>query len=160
MPGDLLDLHRNRLRSRCLARRRPNRAAAHRDRRRAARIIHDRSWLVTIDALQRQRSPVISEVLSSARAIRFAIDLAGIALAGGLFIVPAFAAVQAWAGADRRARVVAAVNVLNAAFMAGSALIVAVLQKSGMTPSQLFLRSALEALSSRSRSGAPCRRAR
>ena len=40
-------------------------------------------------------------------------------IAGGLFIVPAFAAVQAWAGADYRARTVAAVNVLNAAFMTG-----------------------------------------
>ena len=84
-------------------------------------------------------------IFRSGRGIRFALDLAGLAVAGGLFIVPTFAAVQAWAGADRRARVVAAVNVLNAAFMAGSALIVAVLQKSGMTTSQLFL--ALGALS-------------
>ncbi len=53
--------------------------------------------------------------------------------------MPTFAAVQAWAGADRRARVVAAVNVLNAAFMAGSTVIVAMLQKAGMTTSQLFL---------------------
>ena len=78
-------------------------------------------------------------LFGSAHGIRFALDLAGLAVAGGLFIVPTFAAVQAWAGADRRARVVAAVNVLNAAFMAGSTLIVAVLQKSGMTTSQLFL---------------------
>src|SRR6185295_6877503 len=61
------------------------------------------------------------------------------AIAGGLFIVPVFAAVQAWAGEDRRARVVAAVNVLNAAFMAGSAVIVAVLQSMGWTTSALFL---------------------
>ena len=45
--------------------------------------------------------------------------------------MPIFAAVQAWAGADRRARVVAGVNVLNAAFMAASALIVALLQTAG-----------------------------
>ena len=51
--------------------------------------------------------------------IHVAIDLAGLAIAGGLFIVPTFSAVQAWAGADHRARVVAAVNVLNAAFMVG-----------------------------------------
>ncbi|HXL47424.1 MAG TPA: MFS transporter, partial [Xanthobacteraceae bacterium] len=57
---------------------------------------------------------------TSGRGIRLALDLAGLAIAGGLFIVPTFAAVQAWAGADRRARVVAAVNVLNAAFMVGS----------------------------------------
>jgi acyl-[acyl-carrier-protein]-phospholipid O-acyltransferase/long-chain-fatty-acid--[acyl-carrier-protein] ligase len=53
--------------------------------------------------------------------------------------VPTFAAVQAWAGADRRARVVAAVNVLNAAFMASSTVIVAMLQTAGMTTSQLFI---------------------
>ena len=51
--------------------------------------------------------------------IRAAVDLAGLAIAGGLFIVPVFAAVQAWAGADYRARTIAAVNVLNAAFMTG-----------------------------------------
>ncbi len=73
------------------------------------------------------------------RGIHLAIDLAGLAIAGGLFIVPVFAAVQAWAGADRRARVVAAVNVLNAAFMTASALIVALLQTAGMTTSSLFL---------------------
>jgi acyl-[acyl-carrier-protein]-phospholipid O-acyltransferase / long-chain-fatty-acid--[acyl-carrier-protein] ligase len=78
-------------------------------------------------------------LFGSGAGIRFGLDLAGLAIAGGLFIVPTFSAVQAWAGADRRARVVAAVNVLNAAFMAGSTLIVAVLQKSGMTASQLFL---------------------
>ena len=78
-------------------------------------------------------------VFTSGRGIRLAVDLAGLAIAGGLFIVPTFAAVQAWAGADRRARVVAGVNVLNAAFMAGSTVIVALLQEAGMTTSQLFL---------------------
>jgi acyl-[acyl-carrier-protein]-phospholipid O-acyltransferase / long-chain-fatty-acid--[acyl-carrier-protein] ligase len=76
---------------------------------------------------------------TSGRGIRLALDLAGLAIAGGLFIVPTFSAVQAWAGADRRARVVAAVNVLNAAFMAGSAVLVATLQTAGVTTSQLFL---------------------
>ena len=78
-------------------------------------------------------------IFTSWRGIRLAIDLAGLAVAGGLFIVPTFAAVQAWAGADRRARVVAAVNVLNAALMAGSTVIVALLQTAGMSTSQLFL---------------------
>jgi acyl-[acyl-carrier-protein]-phospholipid O-acyltransferase/long-chain-fatty-acid--[acyl-carrier-protein] ligase len=78
-------------------------------------------------------------LFGSWRGIRLAIDLAGLAIAGGLFIVPVFAAVQAWAGADRRARVVAAVNVLNAAFMTGSALIVALLQTAGLTTSNLFV---------------------
>jgi acyl-[acyl-carrier-protein]-phospholipid O-acyltransferase/long-chain-fatty-acid--[acyl-carrier-protein] ligase len=42
-------------------------------------------------------------LFTTARGLHIAIDLAGIAVAGGLFIVPTFAAVQAWAGADRRA---------------------------------------------------------
>ena len=110
------------------------------DRRGAAGPVRHRSRLV--DA-RRGADPAASTAISrssgSARGLRFALDLAGLAIAGGLFIVPTFAAVQAWAGADRRARVVAAVNVLNAAFMAGSTVIVAILQKSGMTTSQLFI---------------------
>jgi acyl-[acyl-carrier-protein]-phospholipid O-acyltransferase/long-chain-fatty-acid--[acyl-carrier-protein] ligase len=78
-------------------------------------------------------------VFSSTLAIRAAIDLCGLAVAGGLFIVPAFAAVQAWSGADRRARTIAAVNVLNAAFMTGATVIVAVLQKFGATVAALFV---------------------
>ncbi len=81
----------------------------------------------------------IAATFSSFRGIRLAIDLAGMAIAGGLYIVPTFAAVQAWAGADRRARVIAGVNVLNAAFMAGSALLVFALQAFGMTTPALFL---------------------
>jgi acyl-[acyl-carrier-protein]-phospholipid O-acyltransferase/long-chain-fatty-acid--[acyl-carrier-protein] ligase len=65
--------------------------------------------------------------------LRIALDFAGLAISGGLFIVPSFAAVQAWAGADRRARVVAGVNVLSAAFMVGGALVVAGVQKAGVS---------------------------
>jgi acyl-[acyl-carrier-protein]-phospholipid O-acyltransferase/long-chain-fatty-acid--[acyl-carrier-protein] ligase len=77
-------------------------------------------------------------VFSSMLGIRVAADLAGLAIAGGLFIVPAFAAVQAWSGADYRARTVAAVNVLNAAFMTGATVVVALLQKFGVTVPALF----------------------
>jgi acyl-[acyl-carrier-protein]-phospholipid O-acyltransferase/long-chain-fatty-acid--[acyl-carrier-protein] ligase len=71
----------------------------------------------------------IAAFLAAPRGIHIVIDLAGLAIAGGLFIVPTFAAVQAWAGADRRARVIAAVNVLNAAFMTVGAVVFAALQK-------------------------------
>ena len=77
-------------------------------------------------------------VFSSALGIRVAMDLVGLAIAGGLFIVPVFAAVQAWAGADYRARTVAAVNVLNAAFMTGATVAVAIMQKYGVTVPALF----------------------
>jgi acyl-[acyl-carrier-protein]-phospholipid O-acyltransferase/long-chain-fatty-acid--[acyl-carrier-protein] ligase len=70
--------------------------------------------------------------------VHIAIDLAGLAIAGGLFIVPVFTAIQVWAGTDRRARVIAAVNVLNAAFMVAGALILATLQAYGLSTPRLF----------------------
>ena len=78
-------------------------------------------------------------VFTSPLGFRAAIDLCGLAIAGGLFIVPAFAAVQSWSGTDRRARTIAAVNILNAAFMTGATILVAVMQKSGVTVPALFL---------------------
>ena len=83
----------------------------------------------------------IVDVFGSLRGIRIGIDLAGLAIAGGLFIVPVFAAVQAWAGVDRRARVIAGVNVLNAAAMALSTLLVSVLQSGlvGVTTPVVFM---------------------
>jgi acyl-[acyl-carrier-protein]-phospholipid O-acyltransferase/long-chain-fatty-acid--[acyl-carrier-protein] ligase len=81
----------------------------------------------------------MAEVLGSVRGIHVAFDLFGMAVAGGLFIVPAFSAMQAWAGQDHRARVIAANNVLNAAFMVAAGVLVAVLQIAGMTPAVLFM---------------------
>jgi acyl-[acyl-carrier-protein]-phospholipid O-acyltransferase/long-chain-fatty-acid--[acyl-carrier-protein] ligase len=81
----------------------------------------------------------IAEVFSSGPGIRVAIDLAGLAIGGGLFIVPSFAAIQAWAGADRRARVVGAVNVLNALFMVLAGLTIMVLQAFGVTASAILI---------------------
>ncbi len=72
--------------------------------------------------------------------LHVAAALTGIAVAGGLFIVPSFTAIQVWAGAERRARVVAAVNVLNAAFMTGASIAVALMQAAGVsTPALLML---------------------
>ena len=64
--------------------------------------------------------------------------LCGLAIAGGLYIVPSFAAVQAWAPVDRRARVVAAVNILNAAYMVGAGGIAAILLAIGVGVPELF----------------------
>jgi acyl-[acyl-carrier-protein]-phospholipid O-acyltransferase/long-chain-fatty-acid--[acyl-carrier-protein] ligase len=67
-----------------------------------------------------------------------AFNLGILAVAGGLMIVPSFAAIQAWAAPERRARIVAAVNVLNAALMVGGALVVALLQKAGISILAVF----------------------
>jgi acyl-[acyl-carrier-protein]-phospholipid O-acyltransferase/long-chain-fatty-acid--[acyl-carrier-protein] ligase len=75
---------------------------------------------------------------ASRNGVLVTVALAGLAIAGGLFVVPAFAAVQAWAPVDRRARVVAAVNVLNAAYMLAGGAVVALLQSAGLALSMLF----------------------
>ena len=79
------------------------------------------------------------DVFTSVLGLAAAADMFGLAVAGGLYIVPVFAAVQAWAGADHRARTIAAVNVLNAAFMTAATVIVATLQHFGVTLPMLFL---------------------
>ncbi len=98
----------------------------------------DLGWLTTgMVAAQQGRGAV--EVLGGGPGLHVAIDLAGLAIGGGLFIVPSFAAVQAWAGADRRARVVAAVNVLNALFMTTAGIGVAALQARGISASAILI---------------------
>jgi len=97
----------------------------------------DLGW--TVSALTPSAPPLgIGEFFASRYSWHIAVDLAALAIAGGLFVVPTFAAVQAWAGADRRARVVAGVNVLNAAFMVVGAIVQAVLQKLGFGVASLF----------------------
>ena len=97
----------------------------------------DLGW--TVSAVVPAASPLgVASFFASRYSIHIALDLAGLAIAGGLFIVPTFSAVQAWAGADHRARVVAAVNVLNAAFMVVGALLLAALQKLGLGVPILF----------------------
>jgi len=97
----------------------------------------DLGW--TLSAVVPAAHPLgIVEFFAARYSIHVAIDLAGLAIAGGLFIVPAFTAVQVWAGADHRARVVAAVNVLNAVFMVVGALVLALLQKFGLGLPLLF----------------------
>jgi acyl-[acyl-carrier-protein]-phospholipid O-acyltransferase/long-chain-fatty-acid--[acyl-carrier-protein] ligase len=81
----------------------------------------------------------IAAVLTSKSGLRALVDLAGLAIGGGLFIVPVFAAVQSWASVDRRARVIAAVNVMNSGFMVVGALVLALLQKLGVGTSALCI---------------------
>lgn len=74
------------------------------------------------------RQLALNDFLGSAVGIRVALDLTGLACAGGLFSVPLFAAVQSWAPKDHRARVVAGVGVMNAIFMVVGSATTAILQ--------------------------------
>ncbi|GJE25578.1 acyl-[ACP]--phospholipid O-acyltransferase [Methylobacterium organophilum] len=78
------------------------------------------------------------DFLGSATGLRIALDFAGLAISGGLYVVPSFAAVQAWTPKEKRARVIGAVNVMTAAFMVGGTLALAVLQALGLTMAQLL----------------------
>ncbi len=76
----------------------------------------------------------LAEFFDSALGLRLAFDLFVFSAAAGLFVVPIFAAIQAWAGEDRRARVVGGVNALNYLMMvAGSIVTMILLQVMGLS---------------------------
>ena len=87
------------------------------------------------------REVPLSEFFTSPLGMRLAFDLFFFSAAAGLFVVPIFAAIQAWAGEDRRARVVGAVNALNYLMMvAGSVVTMVLLQVLGLSePTALVL---------------------
>ena len=76
--------------------------------------------------------------VASFAGLRMLVDFAVFAFGGGLFVVPSFAAVQAWSVPTERARVIAAGNVLQAAFMVVGSLFVALLQARGLPIAWIF----------------------
>ncbi len=76
--------------------------------------------------------------LAEPHGLRTVIDFLGLAMAGGLYIVPSFAAVQAWAEKAMRARIIGAVNVITAAFMVGGTLALAAMQGAGLSSAALL----------------------
>src|SRR4051812_13168569 len=81
--------------------------------------------------------------LGSVAGFHMIADFALFAFGGGLFVVPAFAAVQAWSAPSERACIIAAGNVLQAAFMVAGSLGVAMLQAMGMPIGWIFFGLAL-----------------
>ncbi|HEY1736479.1 MAG TPA: MFS transporter [Methylovirgula sp.] len=70
----------------------------------------------------------LSTFFSSAAGLRIAADVAGLAAAGGFYVVPLFAAVQAEAPPEKRARIMAAINIWNSIFMVAGTIVTALLQ--------------------------------
>ncbi|MCB8880971.1 MFS transporter [Acidisoma cellulosilytica] len=66
------------------------------------------------------------------------IDLLLISISGGLLAVPTFAALQAWAKPDHRARIVAGANVVGAGAMAIGAILTAALLGAGLGVSLIY----------------------
>ena len=74
---------------------------------------------------------------------RILADLVAIGVFGGLYAAPLCALIQQRSDPARRARVIAANNILNAAFMIGAAVFAALLLGAGLTIPQLILLTAL-----------------
>ncbi|MGY2902669.1 acyl-[ACP]--phospholipid O-acyltransferase [Bradyrhizobium sp. URHC0002] len=86
--------------------------------------------------------------ITSFAGFRMLADFFLFAVGGGLFVVPSFAAVQAWSAPSERARVIAAGNVLQAAFMVAGSLLVAGLQALGLPVAWIFFGLAIASFGS------------
>jgi acyl-[acyl-carrier-protein]-phospholipid O-acyltransferase/long-chain-fatty-acid--[acyl-carrier-protein] ligase len=71
----------------------------------------------------------LHDVFGSVAGLRIAAEILLYSCAAGLFVVPVFAAVQAWSHVDHRARVIGAVNTLNSIYMVAGSLAVTLLLK-------------------------------
>ena len=78
--------------------------------------------LATNSAVPASREVPLGAFFTSGLGLRVAIELFLYSAAAGLFVVPLFAAIQAWAGEERRARVVGAVNALSYLMMVAGSL--------------------------------------
>ena len=97
----------------------------------------DLAWAIAHAVHGADISP--ADFAASFAGLRMLIDFAIFAIGGGLFVVPSFAAVQAWSAPSERARVIASGNILQAAFMVVGSIFVALLQAGGLAISWIFL---------------------
>jgi 1-acyl-sn-glycerol-3-phosphate acyltransferase len=81
----------------------------------------------------------LSQVLHSPHGVRILVDLGGIAVCSGLFIVPLYTLIQQRTDEHIRSRVIAANNVLNACFMVVSLVFLAGLAKLRFTVLGMFM---------------------
>lgn len=81
----------------------------------------------------------IGEVMGAGPGLRIAIDFLGLSIAGGLFAVPPFVAVQLWSDGGHRARTIAAVNVVTSGLiLLGGAAVFGAL-KLGVGPAPIMI---------------------
>jgi acyl-[acyl-carrier-protein]-phospholipid O-acyltransferase/long-chain-fatty-acid--[acyl-carrier-protein] ligase len=98
----------------------------------------DLGLALTFAAPDAGAGPVLA-YLGSWAGFRIALDLFGLAVAGGLYIVPSFAALQAWAEGEYKARVIGGANVLQAGCITVGSIGVGALQAAGLSVAQLFV---------------------
>jgi acyl-[acyl-carrier-protein]-phospholipid O-acyltransferase / long-chain-fatty-acid--[acyl-carrier-protein] ligase len=78
------------------------------------------------------------QLLTSAQGLRALFDLGAVAFCSGLFVVPLFAMAQARTPYYRRARVIAANNIMNAIFMIAATLLSGLLLGAGVSVRGLY----------------------
>ena len=96
----------------------------------------DLAWAIGHTALG--TDVTAAQFATSFGGVRMLVDFFLFAFGGGLFVVPSFAAVQAWTQPSERARIIAAGNILQAGFMVAGALFVAALQSAGLAIAWIF----------------------
>ena len=96
----------------------------------------DIAWAIGHTAIGSGITP--AAFVTSFNGLHMIADFAIFAFGGGLFVVPSFAAVQAWSAPAERARVIAAGNILQAGFMVVGSLFVAFLQGAGLSIAWIF----------------------
>ncbi|MDH5552774.1 MAG: acyl-[ACP]--phospholipid O-acyltransferase, partial [Nitrosomonas sp.] len=74
---------------------------------------------------------------------RILIDLLGIAICGGIYIVPLYAMIQSHAEASYRSRTIAGINIMNALFMVISAIGTSLMLASGFAVTEVFFTIAI-----------------
>jgi acyl-[acyl-carrier-protein]-phospholipid O-acyltransferase/long-chain-fatty-acid--[acyl-carrier-protein] ligase len=103
-------------------------------------------WAASPAATAASVTATLGAFLTSPGDWRILADLFGIAVSGGLFIVPLYALLQTEGDPSRRARTIAGNNVINAAAMVLSALLTVVLVAAGTSVAGLFLLTGLATL--------------
>lgn len=100
-------------------------------------------WWVSHDALPAALNQPLAAVLAQPHSWRLLVDLLGIGLFGGFYVVPLYALIQSRSAVASRSRTIAANNILNALFMVVSALLGAALLAADAGLASLFLLAAV-----------------
>ena len=85
----------------------------------------------------------LSDFFGQAVNWRILLDMLGLSICGGLYIVPLYAIMQHDSDSSFRSRVVASNNIMNALFMVCSAIMSAIMLASGFTVPEVFLTIAI-----------------
>ncbi|NYT41959.1 MFS transporter [Sphingomonas sp. R-74633] len=95
-------------------------------------------WLASSGFVVLHRHAGIAEFMASPGSWRILVDLAGLAMAGGMFVVPLYAILLAKSPPAARSRVIAANNIMNSVVMVPVVLIATVLLGKGFSVAEVI----------------------